>query len=420
MESTYGNVSISAEDNQDLQIEILNNEKALQNIGGIIFVSLMLLAGISGNSIAMFVYLRKFKPSTHRTFIVTLEILDLVTCYVLMPIVVLALRYPIMRENIGSCKVLYFVLYFMAIGSSIILVTIAAERYRKICVPHGRQMSERMSKYICVLDLIIGMLLSWPVAVMYGNRTFKINVDRIVGTECELNEDFAETKYPAYFNIFLMLLFFTALIILSILYALIGKHIFHRRKILFIANQINLPENDSVTKTQTAQFLCSEPYKNDDKTKTGLAETIRGYKSENLEISLGENGQGTKSYESKSNCCELKDKHTTANNFAKKQNKTVEITRVLFTITAVYFCSYLPHLALRTAALLNKNLLPNLSFVGMFAYQTFRWTFFINNMANPIIYGFYDRKFRREVGKLWRSCLETCFKQNQRRTYHLT
>ncbi|KAL3858407.1 hypothetical protein ACJMK2_013140 [Sinanodonta woodiana] len=181
MQSIYGKLSISAEDNQDLQIEILNNEEALRNIGGIIFVRHLIFAGIGGNSIAMFVYVRKFKQSSYRTFIVTLAILDLVTCYVLMPIVVVALRYPIMHQNIGACKVSYFVLYFMAIGSSIILITIAAERYRKICVPHRRQMSEKISKYICVLDLIIRILLSWPAAVMYGNRTFKTNVDVIVG-----------------------------------------------------------------------------------------------------------------------------------------------------------------------------------------------------------------------------------------------
>ncbi|KAL3858411.1 hypothetical protein ACJMK2_013135 [Sinanodonta woodiana] len=415
MESMDDNVSISAEDNQELQIEILNNEKALQNIGGIVFVSLLMFAGIGGNSIAIFVYLRKLKPSTHRTFIVTLAIIDLVACYVLMPIVIVFLRNPIMHQKVGSCKVLNFVLHFMAIGSSIILLTIAAERYRKICVPHGRQISERMSKCICFLGVIIGILLSWPAAVMYENRTFKIKTDEIIGTECRVDDDFEGTKYPAYFNILLMFLFFTALIILSIMYALIGKQIFHMKKIVSKTNQNNLTEIDSVSKTQTAESSRLQPYKNNDKSRKGLAETISGYKSEKLEISMGENGQRTNSAESKMNCLASKEENTTTNGGTKKQNRTVAITRVLFTITVVYFCSFLPNLSLRAAVFVNKNFVHNLSFAEMLAYQTFRWTFFINNMANPIIYGYYDSKFKQEVRKLWRSCLGTSFMQNQSR-----
>ncbi|KAL3858413.1 hypothetical protein ACJMK2_013004 [Sinanodonta woodiana] len=408
------NVSRSAEDIQDHQIEHINNEKFLQNIGGVIFVSLLMILGIGGNSIAIFVYLRKFKPSTHRTFIVTLAIVDLVTCCVPMPFVLVTLRYPIMFNNNVGCKLVTFLSYFMCIGSSIILLTIAAERYRKICVPHGRQISERMFKYICVLTVVLGILLSWPAAVMYGNRTVLTNVDRIVGTECNVNDDFAGTNYPAFFNIVLMFLFFAALIILSILYALIGKQIFRMMKKISKTNQTNVPETNLVTKTQTAEFVYSKPNEKDNKSRRGLVDNMSDYKSVNLEISLGKNGRGTKSDEIKTKCCELEKEYTTINECEKKQKITINITRVLFIITVVFFCSYLPHLALRTAAFLNMNLLPNLSFAGTVIYQTFRWTFYINNMANPFIYGFYDSKFVREVRMLRRFWFACCLKYKQR------
>ncbi|KAL3858549.1 hypothetical protein ACJMK2_013134 [Sinanodonta woodiana] len=410
-----GNVTISAEYTQDYQFENINNKKVLQNIGGIIFVSILTIIGIGGNSIVIFVYLRKYKSSTHRTFIVTLAIIDLVTCCVPMPFVLVTLRYPFMFQSNEVCIGFKFVSYLMCIGSSIILLTIAAERYRKICVPHGRQISERMSKYICVLDVMLGILLSWPAIVMYGNRTLKTSVDRIVGTECTVNDDFANTTYPAYFNIFLLFLFFAALIILSILYALIGKQIFGMKRIISKTNQTNLSENDMVTKSQTVEFSSSQPYQTDNKSMSGLVENICDYKSENLKISLKENGQGTTSYESKTMCSDFEEANPTKNVCAKKQKQNVDITRVLFIITVVFFCSYLPHLVLRTAAFLNKNLLPNLSSAGVMAYQTFRWTFYINNMANPIIYGFYDSKFVREVRMLRRYWFARCLKYNKRR-----
>ncbi|KAL3858405.1 hypothetical protein ACJMK2_013142 [Sinanodonta woodiana] len=410
MVTTDNNMNISAEGNTDFRLEDVNKQKILENIGGIIFVSLMMIVGFGGNSVAIFVYLRRYRPSTHRTFIVTLAIVDLATCCVPMPFILVTLRYPIMFQNNGGCKLLQFLTYTMCIGSSMIILAIAGERYRKICVPHGKQLSERMSKYLCVLGIFLGILLSWPAAVMYGNRTFKTGVDGIVGTECNVNDDFADTKYPAYFNIFLIFVFFATLISLSVVYALIGKQIFRMKKIISLTCHTNISETDSMTKTQTTEFSQKE-----ETTKGGMFQNINDNVSNIAAKSFEEIGQGKQSVASVSKNYVFKEVNTNKKNTEKKQSRTVAITRVLFIITVVFFCSYLPHLALRTAAFLNKNLLPNLSFAGMSAYQTFRWTFFINNMANPIIYGIYDRKFKQEVLKLWRSCYGTCFKHNHRR-----
>ncbi|KAL3858417.1 hypothetical protein ACJMK2_013008 [Sinanodonta woodiana] len=398
-----------------VELERLENEQVIQNVGGIILVSFLMCVGFGGNSVAIFVYLRRFKPSTYRTFIVSLAIVDLLTCCVAMPFSLVILIYPItFHDNLG-CKLFRFVSYVMNIGSSIILLTIAAERYRKICVPLGRQMSNRMSKFICVVDIMLGVLLSWPVAVMYGSKTFKTNNGRIVGTECSVNNYYADTKYPAYFNIFLIFIFVAALLILSIVYILIGKEIFLTKKRTSKTNQTLILKSDPLSRSQTDEVSCSQPYQKDDKSRRGLVENISDYKSENLEISLGENGQGTNSTESKSKCCELNEENKTTKDCTTKQLRNLVITRVLFIITVVFVCSYVPHLALLTAAFLNKNLLSNLSFAGTVTYQIFRWTFFINNVANPIIYGFYDSKFVREVRILRRSFLAHILKYNLRR-----
>ncbi|KAL3858408.1 hypothetical protein ACJMK2_012999 [Sinanodonta woodiana] len=403
-------VNISAEGNTNFQLEDMNNKKILENIGGIIFVSLMMIVGFGGNSVAIFVYLRKYKSSTHRTFIVSLAIVDLATCCVPMPFILVTLRYPIMFQNNGGCKLLQFLTYAMCIGSLIIILAIAGERYRKICVPHGKQLSERMSKYICVLGIFLGILLSWPAAVMYGNRTFKTGVDGIVGTECNVNDDFADTKYPAYFNIFLIFFVLATLMALAVVYALIAKQIFRMKKKISLTCHTNMSETDSMNKTQTTEFSRKE-----ETTKGGMFQNISDNISNIAAKSFEEIGQGNQSVASVSKNYVFKEVNTNRKETEKKQSRTVAITRVLFIITVVFFCSYLPHLALRTAAFLNKNLLPNLSFAGMSAYQTFRWTFFINNMANPLIYGIYDRKFKQEVLKLWKSCYGTCCKHNQGR-----
>ncbi|KAK3588842.1 hypothetical protein CHS0354_035980 [Potamilus streckersoni] len=50
--------------------------------------------------------------------------------------------------------------------------------------------------------------------------------------------------------------------------------------------------------------------------------------------------------------------------------------------------------------------------VRMAAYQTFRWTVFVNNVANPIIYGFCDRKFMKKSVNFTDLFVESAFLGN--------
>ncbi|KAL3858428.1 hypothetical protein ACJMK2_013019 [Sinanodonta woodiana] len=398
------NVNMSEGDNQDFQLEQLEKEKVLQNIGGIIFVSLLMILGIGGNSVAIFVYLRKYKQSLYRTFIVSLAIVDLATCCVPMMFIILKLRYPIHLFGSWACKMLAFLIYSMCIGSSMILVTIAGERYRKICVPHGMQFSARMSKYICIIDGLLGMVLAWPAAVLYGNKSVTNGQNKIVGTECDVSDDFADTNYPVYFNIFLLCIVLATFIVLSSIYAFIGKQIFRMKKIISRKPPKTIAQDDLVR----FEFTTSHCSLREEDSTGEIVQTICDSRSYISTISSKANEQETRSFRSKGKHHVFKDGDISQKENESKRKKTVAVTRVFFIITVVYFCSFLPHFALRIAAFLNKEFIPSLSFAGTVAYQMFRWTFFINNMANPIIYTVYDRKFIGEVRLLCTYCLGVC------------
>ncbi|KAL3858427.1 hypothetical protein ACJMK2_013117 [Sinanodonta woodiana] len=394
-------VNMSENDNQDFQLERLEKEKVLQNIGGIIFVSLLMILGIGGNSVAIFVYLRKYKQSSYRTFIVSLAIVDLATCCVPMMYIVLKLRYPIHLFGSWACKMLTFLIYSMCIGSSMILVTIALERYRKTCFPHGMQLSARMSKYICIIDVVLGIVLAWPAAVLYGNKSVENGQNKSVGTECDVSDDFADTKYPVYFNIFLLFLAFATFIVLTSIYAFIGKQIFRMKKIIS-RKPLNTIELDDFVTFELTPSHCSL---REEESKGEIVEMISDNRSN---ISCKAYGQETRSVGSKGKHHVLSDGDSQQKDNGSKQNKTVAVTRVFFIITVVYCCSLFPYFVLRIVAFLNKEFIPSLSFAETVAYQIFRWIVFFNNMANPIIYTVYDRKFIGEVRLLCRSCLGVC------------
>ncbi|KAL3858415.1 hypothetical protein ACJMK2_013131 [Sinanodonta woodiana] len=371
----------------------LNNQIALGNIGGIVFISISMIVGVPGNVIVISIYLRKYQPSTHRTFIVCLAMLDLASCCLSMPFFITVLRYPIMFfSNDVVCKTFHFLTYCLIIGSAFVLVTIAAERHRKICTPHGKQLSEKMSRYVCIIDLLLAGLLSWPGAVLYGNKKYIAGTGGIEGIECTVSDDFAGTKYPSYFSFVLLFLFIASVIPISIMYTLIGKKVWKINKRSYRKNQTTaITEVLCSTITYNAAAAQSSEDKNTDLKNNSISILSSECKGDNEIIS----DNITQTYNIKST------KDDKGNRKNKERNKTIAFTRIFFIITVLLFISFCPHWALRFADFINKDFLANLSFAESVAYQTFRWSFFINSIANPIIYGFYDRKFRHEVRRMF-------------------
>lgn len=141
-------------------LEELNHEEAKQYVGGIIFVTIIMIIGIIGNLHVLFVYTFRMKPSNHRIFILSLAVLDMITCTVGMPFIIVDLRNPLTFTMISACKVLRFLNYFICISSALILTIIAIDRYRKICVSLGKQISRQIAKILIFVCLGISMVLS--------------------------------------------------------------------------------------------------------------------------------------------------------------------------------------------------------------------------------------------------------------------
>lgn len=74
---------------------------------------------------------------------------------------------------------------------------------------------------------------------------------------------------------------------------------------------------------------------------------------------------------------------------------TIRVTVMLFTVSLVFAAAFLPHLALMVVTSRKKDFLNNLSATEVMLYQLFLRIFIINNIANPIIYLFCDKKFRQ-------------------------
>ena len=110
------------------ELEDLNYEESKQHMGGVVFVSILMIFGIIGNLHVLFVYMFRMKPSNPRTCILTLALLDMIACVIGMPFIIMDMLKPLTFTMVTACKVLRFTNYFICISSSFILSVIAIDR----------------------------------------------------------------------------------------------------------------------------------------------------------------------------------------------------------------------------------------------------------------------------------------------------
>ncbi|KAL3857404.1 hypothetical protein ACJMK2_012079 [Sinanodonta woodiana] len=394
----------------NLTLYDLNGDKVKMNIGALVFIGILMILGLLGNINTIFIYLNRYKPSNYRTFILCLAIVDLATCCFSMPVSLIILRFPLMFPYDKACQGFYFFTLSMCIGSSLILVTIAADRYRKICVPHGAQISVRMAKYICILDLLLASAFSWPSIILFGNERYEIPKHNVNGTGCYYNDEFRNTNYPAKYNYFLLFILLVTYVALLLIYVLIGKRLLHiQRK---GRSNIQLSEQTETRHMDIRNLVYTDNSSTTESQKTSVA---RHHMTETSEVSRclsSPDGEANiRPFPCEEDITSIPLKQVNRKQLLKlKGRRSVTINKILLIITIVSFVSFLPNLFLTIITLEHDDFLSKLSFTETSVYQIFSGSFYIKNVAFPIIYGLYDTKFIKETRKLYSFIVPPCFK----------
>ncbi|XP_033762468.1 cholecystokinin receptor type A-like [Pecten maximus] len=388
--------------NASVSIDDLNHEEVMERIGAIIFVGFLSLVGIVGNLHVLYIYGTKFKRTNQRIFILFLGYLDLFTCLVGMPFIISDLLLPLKFTSGIACKVLRCTNYFTGGSSAFLLVVIAVERYRKICHPLESQMTIKGAKVTSFLALLLALFLSWPAAILYGFSTIDTGYPNITGAACYVDDAFIKTKYTTFYNAVIVLIIIIANIVLIVLYIKVVRRIYQQKAFRSEnKSHFSRARKKSFEPGQTCKVVTNSEFQfcsmdmlkasqEDMTTCSGLDESMDG-----LDDSSENSKHGNKLT-----------KPGNRKKSKKVSHRSARVTMMLFVITVVYFVSFLPHLVLKILADAKKDFLPNLDFTGTFLYYVFLYSIFINNMANPIIYGFCDSKFMEHIRTIYqRPCL---------------
>lgn len=212
----------------------INDAEAFRQFPLSVYLSILSLVGLIGNTIVLYIYTKVYTNSNSRCFIRFLSAIDLMTCVVAVPMEILTVLNQYEFDNLIACGISRYVNSAGTVAASTILLLIAIDRYRKICRPIKWQISNKIAKILSVCSLLFGILFSVPNLFMYGVRTREVVFENFVynGTECSVSDAWSQSDFPLIYNVITLLMFVVSAVTLVTMYSIIGRNVrfFARRQ----------------------------------------------------------------------------------------------------------------------------------------------------------------------------------------------
>lgn len=215
---------LSEEDKERILHE-LNDDELDKLIPVTIFLSIIALIGMAGNSLVIHIYRTKFTFSNVQCFVLTLAAIDLFSCCVAIPLEIVTVIDQFTFKPGWLCKLARFVNGVCTNSSTFLLIMIAVDRFRKIIKSFEWQIKAVAAKLLCVASVFLATMISWPALIIYGTETVDVPKFNITGSECGTVNDLKDTSFPGVYTLSLAIMFICSVVALVTLYCLIGRKV---------------------------------------------------------------------------------------------------------------------------------------------------------------------------------------------------
>ncbi|XP_050403605.1 cholecystokinin receptor [Patella vulgata] len=389
-------------------LEELSRKTALEQWPVISYIGILMIVGLVGNLLVLYVHLFKFKRSSTRTFVVSLACFDVLSCAIAMPGEILDIRFGFDYPSAVCCKLLRSITSFCSISSGFTLMAVSYDRYRRICNPLKRQMGHKKASMMVFVASAASLFISWPLALLSGYKTVETNNPNITGIECSVSDNYRKSKFPLIYTICLFLAFMSAFVVMTVFYSLIGRQVTKQS-----AFRKSVTSNRQRNRTISSNISDSD--RNGHRIRKISSNSMGGIAIEENQYSFENESDYSISYPSK-RTLNRKSSLRSINKITKKMpddNRTRKITMMLFLISLVFLLSFMPHLILKAIQALNKGFAQSTTLAAVILYNIFVRSFLINSVSNAFIYGFCSPRFRKECKDLFKRIIA------RRRTFSL-
>jgi hypothetical protein len=145
-----------------VSLEALNDTERQQRIPPMVFLGVLICVGLPSNITVISVFLRHFKMSTYRTYIVTLALIDLTACALCMPFEIFEMVFQYTFYWELMCKGFRFLNTVVASLSNLIIFGLSLDRFRRVCRPLKHQFTVPEARIFCFVMLLLSVAVSSP------------------------------------------------------------------------------------------------------------------------------------------------------------------------------------------------------------------------------------------------------------------
>ena len=344
------------------RLQEIENEALLLKSPTIIFLVALMIIGIPGNGLVLYIYRCRLSHTTPRLLIITLACFDFFNCVFGMPFEIVNVSHDFFLDIPTLCKLFRFNNTVCTSGSILTLLFIAADRYRKICRAFRIQIVYRQAKMCVVVIVILALVGSVPALVFYGRETN--TVLGVVTVDCSFDDALRNTLFPKVYLSILGAICVFSIITLVVLYTCIVVRIIQqkKRRSTLTSGSVPLPGSGRLPRIECTQKKLA--------------------------------GSLTRNWNSKQAT------------FVKRSR----MTWMMLLVTMVFILGYLPHICLQVIRTVKKEFMEELQChpAVLITVTLFLRSYFLNSAVNPIIYGFYNTTFRQECNALFVKVFSCC------------
>ena len=362
----------------DYLAEQLNNDMRRAVMPVTVFVGIEVVIAFFGNLLVLYVFLFRYGHSNFRYFVLCLAFTDITSAVTTMPGEIVTQLYWYVYPVRMVCKIKSFFNMFTVSSEALCLLTIAVDRYRKVCHPFGWQIKEHVAKWLCVGIYCVGFVVSLPVAIFWGTHN-EIEKGNITTTVCEKDQKFKNTDKPTRYSITIESILGVCLACMFLLYVLIARQvILHDRR----QSKHEMPERkrNENNRVDTCAEITSGSTIQDTDTRDSAA-SVNSETEMTIKHSAGRRRSGG-IQRNTDNPADRRDFYTKV----KRKTLIMFVLTITFIVTTILYLTLLSFIA--------HGILPSLTDTQRAVYFFFFRLYFINHVINPIVYGVLDPQFR--------------------------
>lgn len=350
-----------------------NNELSTNYIVNDVFLGLYLILGIFGNVVVIIIYsFRMKKKKDDRYFIPFLAVMDLFACASRSSLELAMNINPVNFRGSEMCKALWFPTNVSAVSSIFLLLVIAVQRYLKICRPFGPQMTLFWKQAFLLATVVIAVGFSIPLIFYNDEIEVKNSSNNVTGYVCDVDvERYYGTGFLTY-TVISIISSFSIMLALMICNAFIGRKIYIQTKAKIARINQNQINKRRVSSTLPLVLMNIAP---DISENVSVSETTK----------LNNNNLINSETDTKS---------------IRKMSFAHRYSFMFMAIGIAFIISYVPRLIVLTVSLLDPKFFGKLSPPALAFVAFIREMNVVNSVVNPFIYGFFDRRFRKETKTL--------------------